>query len=73
MLPLLDEMAGEGKHRHLLSLLDITGYDIYYGEITKRDEYQDCYFYSLGRGQAAFVRPKGTPDSFCWKSTMPCN
>ena len=61
MLPLLDEMAGRGKHRRLLSLLDITGFDIYFAEITKKDEYQDCYFYPVGRGSAVFAKPRGTP------------
>ena len=61
MLPLIDEMANRGKHRSLLSLMDISGADIYFAKITNRDEYQDCFFYPVGNGSAVFARPKGKP------------
>ena len=61
MLPLLDEMAGMGKHRSLLRLEDVTDSDIYFAEITKREEYQDFFCYPVGKGSAVFAKPKGTP------------
>ena len=60
-LAVLGEIALQGKHRRLLSLLDLTGLDIYFAEITKREEYKDCYVYPAEKGCAVFAKPKGRP------------
>ena len=59
MLGLLAKMAGAGKHRRLLSIRDTTGLDIFFAPLAKKDEYQDCFGYSVGKGRAVFARPKG--------------
>ena len=61
ILALLREMAGEGKHRRLLTIRDNTGFDIYFAEITKQDEYKDCFVYPMEKGTAVFARPKDEP------------
>ena len=59
MLSLLGELAGRGKHRRLLSIRDNTGLDIYFAEMTKKDEFKDCFVYPVEEGRAIFARPKG--------------
>ena len=61
MLALLGELAIQGKHRRLLSLRDNTGLDIYFAEITKREDYRDCFVYPMEEGNAVFAKPKGNP------------
>ncbi len=61
VLAVLGEIAVQGKHRRLLSLLDITGFEIYFAEITKRDEYEDCFVYPVEKGHAIFAKPKDRP------------
>ena len=58
MLGLLGEIAFQAKHRRLLSLKDITGLDIYFAEITKQEDYQDCFVYPVEKGHAIFARPR---------------
>ena len=58
MLGLLGEMAGSSKHRRLLSVRDHTGFDIYFADITKTDEYQGFFVYPVEEGQAFFAKPK---------------
>ncbi len=60
MLALLGKMTNAGKHRHLLSIKDSTGFDIYFSEMEKRDEYKGCFVYPAEKGAAVFARPKGT-------------
>ena len=43
MLALLKDMAVQGKHRHLLTLQDSTGWDIYFADMAKVEEYRDCF------------------------------
>ena len=57
MLALLGELAVKGKHRSLLSITDITGLEIFFAEITKREEYKDCFVYPMEKGCAIFARP----------------
>ena len=57
----LKGMAVQGKHRHLLSLQERTGWDIYLAPMSKRKEYTDCLVYPVEEGQAFFARPKGEP------------
>lgn len=59
MLSLLGKMAGRGKHRRLLSIRDNTGFDIYFAEMTKKDQFKDCFVYPVEEGHAIFARPKG--------------
>ena len=59
MLSLLGKLAGRGKHRRLLSIRDHTGLDIYFAEMTKKDEFKDCFVYPVEEGHAIFARPKG--------------
>ena len=59
MLALLDKMTSAGKHRRLLSIEDRTGFDIYFSEMGKRDEYKGCFVYPEEKGAAVFARPKG--------------
>ena len=59
MLSLLGKLAGQGKHRRLLSIRDNTGLDIYFAEMTKKDEFKDCFVYPVEEGCAIFARPKG--------------
>ena len=59
MLALLGEMTNAGKHSRLLSIEDRTGFDIYFSEMEKRDEYEVCFVYPAERGAAVFARPKG--------------
>lgn len=59
MLSLLGKIAGRGKHRRLLSIRDNTGFDIYFAEMTKKDEFKDCFVYPVEEGRAIFARPKG--------------
>ena len=61
MLALLKDMAVQGKHRHLLSLQDRTGWDIYVADMDKLEEYSDCFVYPMEEGSAVFARPKGEP------------
>ena len=61
MLALLKDMAVQGKHRHLLSLQDNTGWDIFFADMSKLEEYRDCFVYQVEEGQAFFARPKGKP------------
>ena len=58
MLSLLGKMAGRGKHRRLLSIRDNTGFDIYFAEMTQKDEFKDCFVYPVEEGKAFFARPK---------------
>ena len=53
------KMAGRGKHRRLLSIRDNTGFDIYFAEMTKKDQFKDCFVYPVEEGHAIFARPKG--------------
>ena len=59
MLALLQTMTNEGKHRRLLSVRDNTGLDIYFAEMTKKDEYRGCFVYPGEKGNAIFAKPKG--------------
>ena len=59
MLTLLGKMTNAGKHRRLLSIQERTGFDIYFSEMKKRDEYKDCFVYPAEKGCAVFARPKG--------------
>ena len=62
ILALLKDMAVQGKHRHLLSLRDNTGWDIYFAGMAEREkEYRDCFTYPVEEGMAFFARPKGQP------------
>ena len=61
MLALLNDMAVQGKHRHLLSLRDSTNWDIYFADMGKREEYKGCFVYPVEEGQAFFAKPKGEP------------
>ena len=58
MLSLLRDIAGQGKHRRLLSVRDNSGWDIYMADATKREEYKDCFMYPMEKGCAIFARPK---------------
>ena len=58
MLGLLGEIAIQGKHRRLLSLQDVTGLDIYFAEIAKQGDYENCFVYPAEKGMAIFARPK---------------
>ena len=58
-LALLRKLAGRGKHRRLLSIRDQTGFDIYFAEMAKKEEYKDCFVYPMEEGQAMFAKPKG--------------
>ena len=59
MLTLLGKMTNAGKHRRLLSIQERTGFDIYFAEMEKRDEYKDWFVYPAEKGCAVFARPKG--------------
>ena len=59
MLALLGKMANAGKHRRLLSIEDRTGFDIYFADMEKKDEYKDCFVYPEEKGAAVFAKPKG--------------
>ena len=59
MLALLGNMAIAGKHRHLLSIQDRTGFDIYFAEIEKKDQFEGYFVYPVEKGHAVFARPKG--------------
>ena len=61
MLALLRDLAVQGMHMHLLSLKDSTGWDIYFADMAKLEEYKDCFVYQVEEGQAYFARPKGEP------------
>ena len=58
ILSLLRDIAGQGKHRRLLSMRDNSGWDIYMAKATKREEYKDCFMYPMEKGCAIFARPK---------------
>ena len=58
MLGILRDIAGQSKHRRLLSVRDNTGWDIYMAESKRREEYKDCFMYPMEKGQAIFARPK---------------
>ena len=58
MLGVLRDIAGQSKHRRLLSVRDNTGWDIYMAESKKRNEYKDCFMYPMEKGHAMFARPK---------------
>ena len=45
VLGLLGKLAIAGKHRHLLSIRDNTGFNIYYSEMAKKHEYEGYFVY----------------------------
>lgn len=59
ILARLREMSGPSKHRRLLSIRDNTALDIYFAEMSKREQYPDHFVYPAERGCAVFARPKG--------------
>ena len=59
MLALLGNMAIAGKHRHLLSIQDRTGFDIYFAEMAKKDQFEGYFVYPVEKGCAVFARPRG--------------
>ena len=59
MLALLGQIANAGKHRRLMSIQDATGFDIYFAEMEKKEQFEDCFVYPMEKGQAVFARPKG--------------
>ena len=61
MLALLKDMAVQGRHRHLLTLQDSTGWDIYLADMARLEEYKGCFVYPVEEGHAVFARPKGKP------------
>ena len=61
VLGLLAEMAGRGKHRHLLRVRDNTGLQVYLAEMEKQAEYEGCFVYPVGKGSAVFAKPEGRP------------
>ena len=61
ILGLLGEVANQTKHRHLLSLRNVSAMTIALGEITMQEEYRDYFMYPAGRGHAIFARPKHKP------------
>lgn len=61
LLAVLGEMAGQGKHRYLLTLRDISNFDIRFGEITKRECYKDYFTYPMEKGTAIFAKPIDEP------------
>ena len=58
MLTLLGKMTNTGKHRRLLSIEDRTGFDIYFSEMEKLDEYKGWFVFPAEKGAAVFARPK---------------
>ena len=58
LLSLLRDIAGQAKHRRLLSVRDNSGWDIYVAEATKREEYADCFMYPMEKSSAVFARPQ---------------
>ena len=61
MLFLLKDMAGQGKHRHLLSLQDSTDWEIHFADMAKVEEYRDWFVYPVEEEQAFFAKPTGQP------------
>ena len=59
MLALLGQLAIVGKHRHLLSIQSITGFDIYFAEMAKKHEFEGYFVYPVEQQHAIFARPKG--------------
>ena len=57
-LAVLGELAGPSKHRRLLSMRNNTGFDIYFAEMTKKDEYPGCFVYPCAKEYAVFAKPK---------------
>ena len=58
MLGILRDIAGQSKHRRLLSVRDNSGWDIYMAESKRREEYKDCFMYPMEKGLAFFAKPK---------------
>lgn len=58
---LLGEMAGAGKHGRLHTVWDKAGLQVYFAEMEKKAEYEDCFVYPVGKGSAVFARPEGQP------------
>lgn len=58
MLGVLAEITAPSKHRYLLSMRDISGFEIYFGEISQWGDYCDCFVYPLEKECAIFARPK---------------
>ena len=58
MLGTLRDIAGQSKHRRLLSLHDNSGWDIYMAEASKSQNYKDYFMYPMEKGSAIFARPK---------------
>ena len=57
-LGLLGEIGGPSKHRRLLSVRDNTGLDIYFAEMTKKDEFPGFFVYPCEKESAVFAKPK---------------
>ena len=58
-LALLGKLAIAGKHRHLLSIRDNTGFDIYFSEMAKKHEYEGYFVYPVEQQKAIFAKPRG--------------
>ena len=72
LLGLLGEIVNHGKHRHLLSLRNVSPLDITFGEITRQEEYEDHFIYPVEKGHAIFAGPKDKCD-FPPNQEVQCN
>lgn len=61
MLSLLGTLSVQGKHRHLLSLRDMSGWRIVGDEVVNQGKYEGYYVYPMGRGHATFAKPMDKP------------
>ena len=59
MLGLLRDIAGQSKHRRLLSVRNDSDWEINMDVVRNRDKYKGHFVYPMEKGRAIFARPDG--------------
>ena len=60
LLRLLREVANTSKHRHPPEIIDTTGLDIYYDELSNKELYEGAWVYPQEDGGAVFAKPRSS-------------
>ena len=60
MLGILRDISGQSKHRRLLSVRDVSSWEIHMAEASRKAEYRDWFMYPMEKGSAIFARPKSS-------------
>ncbi len=63
LLRLLRDVANISKHRQPPEIIDVTGMDIYYDELSNKELYEGAWTYPQEDGGAVFAKPRSSNDS----------